>query len=99
MLAQVSIFPTDQGESVGEHVARVVRLIADSGLAFRVTAMGTEIEGEPTEVFDLIKHCHLVMREHARRVYTTVSIDDRVGSVDRLNGKVESLERRLGRHL
>ena len=44
MLAQVSIFPTDQGESVGEHVARVVRLIADSGLAFRVTAMGTEID-------------------------------------------------------
>lgn len=99
MLAHVAIFPTDQGESVSAHVARVVALIADSGLGYKVTAMGTQIEGEPEEVFDLIKRCHLEMRAHAKRVYTTVAIDDRVGATGRLEGKIASLEARLGHSL
>lgn len=99
MLAHVAIFPTDQGESVSAHVARVVALIAESGLAYKVTAMGTQIEGEPEEVFDLIKRCHLEMRAHASRVYTTVAIDDRVGATGRLEGKIASLEKKLGRSL
>ncbi len=99
MLAHVAIFPTDQGASVSAHVARVVALIAESGLAYKVTAMGTQIEGEPDEVFDLIKRCHMAMRATSTRVYTTVAIDDRVGATGRLEGKIASLEKTLGRTL
>jgi len=99
MLAHVAIFPTDKGASVSAHVARVVQMIADSGLDYRVTAMGTQIEGDADAVFDLIKRCHLAMREGAERVYTTIAIDDRAGASGRLRGKIQSLEARLGRPL
>lgn len=99
MLAHVAIFPTDKGESVSAQVARVIEMIADSGLSYRVTAMGTQIEGDFEEVYELIKRCHLEMRKDSKRVYTTIAIDDREGATDRLTGKIASLETKTGRTL
>ena len=99
MLAHVAIFPTDKGASVSAHVAEIVKMIADSGLDYRVTSMGTQIEGDAEAVFDLIKRCHLAMRAVSQRVYTTIAIDDRAGATGRLSGKIKSLEARLGRSL
>ena len=46
MIAHLEIFPLGTGSaSISRHVARVVSLIAQSGLPYRVGAMGTTIEG------------------------------------------------------
>jgi uncharacterized protein (TIGR00106 family) len=99
MLAHVAIFPTDKGESVSAQVARIIDMIAESGLAYKVTAMGTQIEGEAAEVFALIQACHMEMRKGSKRVYTTIAIDDRDGATGRLTGKIASLEAKTGRSL
>ncbi len=97
MLASFTILPFGVGEELKEHIAAVVELIDASGLNYRLGAMQTTIEGEQTEVMELIMHCHNFMMERAPRVLTSITIDDRTGAIGRLQGKVSDVEDVLGR--
>ena len=99
MLAEFSITPLDKGESVSKYVARSLKLVSESGLSYKISAMGTIVEGEPDEVFDLIQKCHMHMREVSNRVSTLIKIDDRKGKTGRLDGKIKSVEKHLGKPL
>ena len=99
MLAQFSIAPFDKGESLSKYVAEIIDLIDNSGLEYRLGAMSTTVEGDVDEVFELIKACHLRMRLFSRRVITHITIDDREGATDRLTGKPQSIEDKLGRKI
>jgi uncharacterized protein (TIGR00106 family) len=95
MLAIFSIAPHTRDEHLSPHVARVIRMVEDSGLEFQLTAMGTLVEGEPEAVFDLIRDCHLAMRKESGRISTKVWIDDQVGREGRIRDKVTAVEERL----
>jgi uncharacterized protein (TIGR00106 family) len=99
MLAFFSISPLGAGESVSGAVARVVDLIEKSGLEHTTTAMGTLIEGEPKEVFDLLYKCHELMQSEYPRVTSKILIDHRRGKSGRLKSKVDKLEKVLGREI
>lgn len=99
MLAIFSVTPLDKGESVSKYVAQIVDLIDKSGIPYKLTAMGTIVEGEPDEVFSLIKQCHLAMREMSNRVITSINIDDRKAAKARLSGKIASIESKLDRQV
>jgi uncharacterized protein (TIGR00106 family) len=99
MLAEFTISPLDKGESLSEYVAKIIEIVVTSGMPYKVSAMGTIVEGEPDEVFDLIKRCHMKMREMSSRVSTLIKIDDRKGKPNRLEGKINSVEKRLGRSI
>lgn len=99
MIAEFSIIPIGRGESLGELVAKVVDVVDASGLPYKLTAMGTLVEGEWDDIQELIKECHFMMRRHSRRVMTLISIDDREGAKGRLEGKVEDVENILDREL
>jgi len=96
MLAAFSISPLGTGESVGDLVAEVVRIVRASGLPNETNAMFTNIEGEWEEVMAVIKECVDAMAQAAPRVSVVVKLDHRPGQpTDRLVEKVESVERRL----
>ena len=78
-------------------MALVVDLIDRCGLEYRLTAMGTIVEGDSSRVFELIKECHELMASVSDRVVTHISIDDRKGSTGRIQGKIQSVEDALGR--
>lgn len=99
MIAEFSITPVGKGESVGELVAKIVDIIDTSGLPYKLTAMGTLVEGEWDDIQELIKECHFMMKRYSSRVITFISIDDREGAKGRLEGKVEDVENILGREL
>ena len=99
MLASFSIVPIGIGEELKEPVARVIKLIADSGLPYKLGAMQTTVEGEPDQVIALIMKCHNLMRETCSRVLTHIAIDDRKGATGRLEGKVADVEEVLGEPL
>jgi uncharacterized protein (TIGR00106 family) len=99
MIVEFSIIPIGQGEPLAELVAKVADVVDASGLPYQLTAMGTIVEGEWDDVFELIKECHLVMRRVASRVSTRIVVDDREGARDRIRGKVEEVENALGRQL
>jgi uncharacterized protein (TIGR00106 family) len=97
MLAMFSTFPVDKGESLSDEVASVIELIDRSGLNYQTTAMGTLVEGDWDQVFDLIKRCHQALRQGSRRVYTRITVDDREGATNQLARKVAAIEAKLGR--
>jgi uncharacterized protein (TIGR00106 family) len=98
MVVEFSVWPM-VGPSVSQQVAKVVKLVDESGLDYRLNAMGTVVEGDWDEVMGLIKKCHQLLAGETERVITNISIDDRKGRTKRIAGKVESIERILGREM
>jgi uncharacterized protein (TIGR00106 family) len=99
MLAQFNIVPLDKGVSVGGDVAKVLQIIDNSGLPYKLNPMGTVVEGTWNEVMELIRTCHEETVNSSERVLTSISIDDRKGSQNRIEGKITSLEKRLNKSL
>ncbi|MFO8109075.1 MAG: MTH1187 family thiamine-binding protein [Thermoplasmata archaeon] len=99
MLAEFTIVPLDKGESLSGYVSEILEIVDSSGLEYRLTPMGTIVEGDWDEVMSLVKGCHMHMRGYSKRVSTSVKVDDREGAVDRLEGKVRSVESKLGKKL
>lgn len=99
MLVEFSIIPIGVGSSIGDQLARVLKIVDASGLPYKVNPMGTVIEGNWNDVMRLIKKCHDALMKTEDRVLTTVSIDDRKGKPNRIEEKVKSIEKRIGKRL
>jgi len=99
MLVEFSVVPLGSGSSLSSRVAEVLGLVDASGLAYKVTPMGTIVEGTWDEVFRLIKRCHRIALQQEERVLTTIRIDDRKGAANRIDAKVRSVEKKLGKAL
>jgi len=98
VLMEFSIFPTDQGESVSDHVSAVIRIIKESGVDYRVTAMGTIIEtDQPAEALAIVdKAATILQQKGCRRIYSSIKLDIRAGKAGRLEQKVRSVEQKIG---
>lgn len=99
VLLEFSMSPFDKGASLGQYVARSLDIIDKSGLPYRVGPMGTVIEGEWEEVMGVVQSCFRRMREDCDRISCSIKIDYRNGTDGRLDAKIASLEKRLGRTL
>jgi uncharacterized protein (TIGR00106 family) len=99
MLAEFSIVPIGAGSSIGDQLAKVLKIVDASGLPYKVNPMGTVVEGSWNDVMRLIKRCHDTLMKIEDRVLTTISIDDRKGKPNRIDEKVKSIERRIGKTL
>lgn len=97
MLAQFTIIPIGKGESIGTDIARVMKIVAKSGLPYKANAMGTILEGDWDAVMGVIKKCHDETIKTSPRLASTIQIDMRPGKpLDRLEEKLKSVEKRLG---
>lgn len=99
MLIAFSVAPVvaaDDTGSVTDVVARVVRLVRDSGLPNRTDAMFTTIEGEWEECMTLVKACCDVLAEASPRVSLVLKADIRPGFSGELEAKLNRLEAALG---
>lgn len=99
MLMELSVLPIGENCSMSSKVAKAIDLIDKSGLPYHVGAMGTVVEGEWNELLQLAHSCHQIERESAERVFTIITIDDRKGVDNMLDGKVKSVEEVLHRTL
>lgn len=97
VVLEFSLFPLDKGESVSPYVARSLEIIDASGLDYRCHAMGTIIEGEFDQVMDVVKRCFQAMANDCSRIEGSIKLDYRKGRSGRLEGKVASVEQKLGR--
>jgi uncharacterized protein (TIGR00106 family) len=99
MLMELNIVPLGRGESFSADLADVLKIIDASGLDYRLTATGTNVEGNWEELMDVARLCHREMRKKARRVVTTIKIDDYEERTDRLAAMVRSVETKAGKPL
>ena len=97
VLLEMSIVPMGSGDSVSQFVAECVDLVDQSGLDYRLHAMGTIVEGELSEVLSLLERCIEQTAKHSDRVTCTAKLDFRRGRQGRLKSKVDSVEKKLGR--
>ncbi len=96
MMVQFSIMPVSNQMQLSEPIAKALKLIHESGLEYKLTAMGTLIIGEWNEVMNLVKKCHEVVREEYPRVMTQIKIDDVKNRIDSFDDKIKSVEEKAG---
>jgi uncharacterized protein (TIGR00106 family) len=95
VLIHFSIFPTDKGTSVSPYVAKSMRIIRESGLPYKLGPMSTAIEGEWEEVMAVVEKCFTELRKDSSRIYMTLQMDYREGALNRIEGKIKSVEEKL----
>ena len=99
VLLEFSMSPLGKGESVSEYVAQSVAIIAESGLDYRLHAMGTIIEGEWEQVFAVVTRCFEVMKQTCPRISCSIKVDYREGHTGRLESKVKSVTEKISRKI
>lgn len=92
VLAEFSMFPTDKGESVSKYVSQIIEEIDKSGITYRLTPMGTVLEGSWEEVFALIGRCFKILEPQANRIYSAIKVDYRSGEESRMSSKINKIE-------
>jgi uncharacterized protein (TIGR00106 family) len=95
VLIDFSIFPLDKGDSLSSYVARALKIIKDSGLAYELGPMGTSVEGDWDQVMGVVNSCFKELKKDCDRVYMALKLDYRKGSSGRLKSKVKSVEKKL----
>jgi uncharacterized protein (TIGR00106 family) len=99
VMLEFSVVPIGKGVSVSPVIAEVMKIVVDSGVSYRANPMGTVVEGEWDTLMGLVKKCHDTVMKNADRAITMIKIDDRKGSAERMEKKIESLEKKIGMKL
>jgi len=96
VIVDLCVVPLGVGVSVSEHVAACQRVIDEAGLASKLHAYGTNIEGDWDAVFAAVKRCHEVVHQMgAPRISTTIKVGTRTDRVQTMDDKVKSVQGKL----
>jgi uncharacterized protein (TIGR00106 family) len=98
-LMEFSMIPLDKGASFSEYVARILALVDQSGLDYRLNPMGTVVEGEWDELMKLLTCCFRALEKDSDRISLQVKFDHRKGSEPRMESKVRSVQFKAGLQL
>ncbi len=100
VLVEFSMFPTDKGESVSSYVSRIIKMIDESGIPYKLTPMGTVFETETMEeALKILDKAYKQLEKDCNRVYAVAKFDIRKGRSNRLVQKIQSVEKKLGREV
>ena len=99
VLLEFTMSPIGKGESLSPYVSRVLKTIDESGVTYRLTPMGTILEGEWDEVMNVVRDCYLELKKDCTRIGCYLKVDYREGDKSRMTSKIDSLEKKIGRKL
>jgi len=94
IIAELSITPLGEGTSVGKYVKIALQVLKESRVKFETHAMATVVECESLEkLFEVVKKAHYsVLEAGAKRVITTLKIDDRRDKEATIDSKLDSIK-------
>jgi len=99
VIAEFSIIPIGQaGTSVSQYVAAAVNSLKDiEGLDFEVTPMGTILAAKDLDtIFEAVRQAHqALVAMGAKRVSSTLRIDDRRDKTRTMNDKLKALQKHM----
>ena len=98
-IVEVAVIPIGtKTPSVSKYVAKALKVLERSNVKYEVTSTGTIIEGDLEKVLNLAKEMHeSVFNEEVSRVVTVIRIDDRRDKPLTIEGKLKSVEEKLGK--
>jgi uncharacterized protein (TIGR00106 family) len=97
VVAEISVVPLGTGSaSVSEYVAACIDVLEEEkSVSYRLTPMGTILEGSLEDVLKVTRRMHEVpFLKGALRVATTLKIDDRRDKKLTMEGKLKSVKKR-----
>ena len=97
-VVEVSVVPLGTGTpSLSQYVAQAVQVLREEkDVKHELTAMGTIIEGDLDRVLVVVRKMHeALFTAGAKRVLTTIKIDDRRDKPSSASGKIEAVQKRL----
>lgn len=96
VVADVSVTPIGAGASLSSHIAACEEVIEEAGLAYRLHAHGTNLEGSWEEVMRVIQRCHDVLHERgAPRVDSTIRVATATDKDQSLAGRIDKVEQQM----
>ncbi|MFH2141577.1 MAG: MTH1187 family thiamine-binding protein [Bacteroidota bacterium] len=97
VLLEFAMFPTDKGSSVSNYVSKVIEMIRDNCSDYKLTAMGTIVETENlSDALLIIQKAHDILEKDSERIYSSIKLDIRKNTSNRLTGKIASIESKIG---
>jgi len=96
VVAEVSIVPVGTADAgISRYVAASLEVLESrKDLSYRLTPMGTVIEGPLDKVLDVIRDMHEIpFNKGAQRVVTSIKIDDRRDKTATMISKLESVRK------
>ena len=96
-ILEITIVPIGTGgTSLSAYVADCLRMLKKEKLRYELSSMGTNIEGDLKDLFKIALKMHQVpFKKGARRVATTIKIDDRRDKKGTLEGKKRAVKNKL----
>jgi len=74
-------------------------VVAESGLDYQLTPMGTIVEGEWDDLWSLLSRCFRALEKDSDRISLQAKFDYRKGPGGRISSKVRSVQQKAGRAL
>jgi uncharacterized protein (TIGR00106 family) len=97
-MVEISVVPLGtQTPSVSRYVAGAVKILRDEpDISYELTAMGTIIEGDVRRLLSLAARMHQsAFDAGAKRVVTTIKIDERLDKPLTIGGKIKAVKDKL----
>ena len=96
VIAEITVTPITDGVSVSKYVKAAYKALVETGLKVELTPMATVVEADTVEeIFNAALEAHrAVAKMGAKRIITTLKIDDRRDKKVHMEDKVRSV---LGR--
>ena len=91
-LMEFSMIPLDKGSSFSRYVAEILAVVHESGLDYRLTPMGTVVEGEWEELLSLLTKCFRTLEQKSDRISIQVKFDSRKGVSGAIESKILSVK-------
>lgn len=99
-MIDISVVPVGTAKpSVSEYVAGAVRILQNEpDIKYELTAMNTIIEGDLEKLLALAQRMHRsAFDTGAKRVVTTIRIDERIDKPLTIEGKIKAVKEKLGK--
>jgi len=96
-ILEISVVPIGTKDTgLSSYVADCIRILKEEKVKYELTSMGTNIEGNLKDLLRIaLKMHHTPFKKGARRVLTTLKIDDRRDKVGTLAGKKNAVQNKL----
>jgi uncharacterized protein (TIGR00106 family) len=96
-ILEISVVPIGTKDtSLSSYVADCIRILKKEKVRYELTSMGTNIEGDLKDLIKIALKMHQVpFGKGARRVLTTLKIDDRRDKKGTLSGKKRAVVKKL----
>lgn len=95
-LMEFSMIPLDKGPSFSAYVSKILLIVDESGLEYRLNPMGTVIEGEWDDLITLLTTCFHELEQDSERISIQVKFDHRKGASGAIENKIRSVKEKAG---